>query len=465
MIRFSKRIKPIAAVLLAALFLPAFACGEGAGVTADVSVPVSATATPGNTPEATETPDKSAETPAGTATAAPAASQTPGSEADAQEQDAVNGTGAYTITADVGEEGKSYVSSAADENALRVENACAASVTGGIIDKLAGDASASDASAQFGLNAAVLVHGGAALALQNSSVASGAAGANGIFAYGALSSVFADAASVRTTQDNACGLVAAGGATIEAKNLSVLTQGACSAAILAQSGAAVIADAGTYTASGRGAAAVVSYANVSVSNATLRASSTGAVTVYGGGNAMLTGCTVTGSSAALRGGDGKEAPCVLLLRGEENGGTAAFSMTNGALKSGGAALFSAVGTDAAISLNNVVLTLGNGVLLQVKGDADSGEKGSCTLECGGQILTGRILVEEGSSLNLRLTGGSSFSGTVNPSGAAGDVSVTLEDGCTWSLSADAYVSSFTGKTKNIETNGFTLYVNGSAATK
>lgn len=462
--RFRKRIKTAAAVLLAALFLPAFACGEGAGVIADVSAPVSATATPGNTPEATETPDESAETPASMATAAPAASQTPGSEADAQEQDTVNGTGAYTITADVSEEGKSYVSSAADENALRVENACTASVQDGTIEKLAGDASVSDASAQFGLNAAVLVHDGAALTLLNSSVTSAAAGANGIFVYGALSSVSADSAIVRTTQDDACGLVAAGGAALAAKNLSVLTQGASSAAILAQSDASVVADAGTYAANGTDSAAVVSYANVSVSNATLRAAATGAITVYGGGNAMLTGCTVTGSSSALRGGDGKDAPCVLLLRGEENGGTAAFNMTNGSLKSGGAALFSVTGADAALTLSGVSLTLGNGVLLQVKGDADSGEKGNCTLECDGQILTGKILVEEGSSLDLRLTGGSSFSGTVNPSGAAGDVSVTLEDGCIWSLSVDAYVSSFTGKTKDIETNGFTLYVNGSAVT-
>ncbi|HRX59261.1 MAG TPA: hypothetical protein P5075_10840 [Eubacteriales bacterium] len=465
MIRFRQLARPATAVLLAVLFLPVFACSEGAGAAADASATASATATPGNTPEASETPDASAETPASAAMETPTA-QTPVTEADTQEQDTVNGTGAYTITADIREEGKSYVSSAADENALRVENACTASVEDGTIEKLAGDASASDASAQFGLNAAVLTHGGAALTLQNSSVTSDAAGASGIFVYGAASSVSAESTSVRTAQDNACGLAAAGGAMLEAKNLSVLTQGASSAAILAQSGASVIVDAGTYAASGQDSAAVVSYSNVSVSNATLRSSASGAVCVYGGGNVMLTGCTVSGSSSALRSGTGKDEPCVLLARSEENdGASAVFTMTNGSLKSGGAALFSVTGTDAALTLSGVSLTLGNGVLLRVKSDAQSGEKGSCTMDCDAQVLAGKILVEEGSSLNLQMTGGSSFSGTVNPSGAAGDVSVTLEDGCTWSLSADAYVTSFTGKTKNIETNGFTLYVNGSAVTK
>lgn len=473
--QFRRSLLTAAAALTAILFIPAAACSGGAAGTA-LETPnpadgaVSAeTTVPSETPQDPAASDEPLQTPENVGTAVPAASETPasGDGADAEEQDASNGTGAYTITADVGEEGKTYVSNAADENALRVENGCAANVESGTIEKLAGAASAAGDSARYGLNAAVLTHGGAALTLLNSNVQSDTAGANGIFVYGAQSSVSAESTAIRTQQDDSCGLVAAGGGSAEAESLSVLTQGASSAAICARDGGTVVVDAGTYTTNGEGSAAVVSDANVSASNATLRAAASGAVELYGGGNVMFTGCSVSGSSSASLGGAGKDDPCVLFYRGEDETADSAdaFTMTNGSLKSGGAELFSVSGAACELALTNVSLTLGNGVLLRVEKDAQGGQDGTCKFVCSGQVLSGRIFVDEGSSLDLQLTGGSSYTGSINPSGTAGTVAVTLEDGCTWSLTSDAYVTSFTGKTKDVETNGYTLYVNGSAVTK
>ena len=77
-----------------------------------------------------------------------------------------------------------------------------------------------------------------------------------------------------------------------------------------------------------------------------------------------------------------------------------------------------------------------------------------------QILRGTILVDGISSLDLTLSNNSSFEGTVNPGGAAGRVSVKLEAGSSWTLTADAWVSSFEGDLSAVDANGFHLYIDG-----
>ena len=76
---------------------------------------------------------------------------------------------------------------------------------------------------------------------------------------------------------------------------------------------------------------------------------------------------------------------------------------------------------------------------------------------------GDILVDEISTLDLSLTDGSTWTGSVNPDGAAGRVSLKLAEGCTWKLTADAYVSAFDGDLDSVDTNGFHLYVGGKLA--
>ncbi|MBQ6652345.1 MAG: hypothetical protein IJM81_02975 [Prevotella sp.] len=38
--------------------------------------------------------------------------------------------------------------------------------------------------------------------------------------------------------------------------------------------------------------------------------------------------------------------------------------------------------------------------------------------------------------------------------------VRLDEGCTWNLTADTYITSFTGDASHIKSNGHYLYVNG-----
>ena len=85
---------------------------------------------------------------------------------------------------------------------------------------------------------------------------------------------------------------------------------------------------------------------------------------------------------------------------------------------------------------------------------------------------GTILVGSDSELTFNLTNGSEFTGTIdgnitNAKGESvstevGTVSVSIDKDSTWTLTADTYITSFEGDASSINTNGYTLYVNGVA---
>lgn len=73
-----------------------------------------------------------------------------------------------------------------------------------------------------------------------------------------------------------------------------------------------------------------------------------------------------------------------------------------------------------------------------------------------------IKVDEISTLSLILGGGSSLNGTINPDSQSGEAAVTLEEGSTWILTGDAYLTGFEGDVGSITANGYHVYVNGTA---
>lgn len=115
------------------------------------------------------------------------------------------------------------------------------------------------------------------------------------------------------------------------------------------------------------------------------------------------------------------------------------------------------------------MTLANDVLLPVAGNdgfrgwgKEGGNGGQVTFTAEGQALTGMIKVDEISTLSLILGGGSSLNGTINPDGQSGEAAVTLEEGSTWILTGDAYLTGFEGDVGSITANGYHVYVNGTA---
>ena len=161
------------------------------------------------------------------------------------------------------------------------------------------------------------------------------------------------------------------------------------------------------------------------------------------------------------------------MSGDADSGTSAFTMTGGSLTSLSGHMFHVTNTHALITLSGVTLNNeGSDVLLSVCDDGWSGALNIAELTADAQVLSGTLLVGNDSTLFLTLKNHSSFTGCVsgditNAKGTqvsteTGTVSVTLDDTSTWTLTADTYITEFSGNPENVISSGYTLYVNGTA---
>ena len=392
---------------------------------------------------------------------------------------------AAEITQAASVSGVSYASETADESALMVNTAENVTLDNITVGKT-GDSDGGDSCSFYGLNAALLVMGGSTAVITNAVVTSDANGANGVFCYGGnggrngasgdgTTLIISDSV-ITTTGSGSGGIMTTGGGITRACNLTVETFGSSSAPIRTdRGGGTVTVDGGRYTTSGLGSPAIYSTADITVRNATLTSNLSEGVCIEGKNSVTLIDCDLTACNTAMN-GKASFLDAIMIyqsMSGDADSGTSSFTMTGGSLTSKSGHLFHVTNTSAVITLSGVSLVNeGSDVLLSVCDDGWSGAANTAALIADGQVLEGLILVGSNSTLDLRLTNGSSFTGTVsgdivNAKGIAvstetGTVSVTLDATSTWTLTADTYISSFEGELSNVIANGYKLYVNGEA---
>lgn len=416
------------------------------------------------------------------APAAPGGNGGPGSSSDFTYTAATEITAAQETTDGI------YLSDAYDENALLIDTAEAVTLNNPTVTK-GGDSDGGDNCSFYGLNAAVLAKGGATVAITGGTVESDADGANGVFSYGGnggRNGAAGDGTTVNisdtvitTTGNNAGGIMTTGGGITNAANLTVTTGGRSSAAIRTDRGGGTVSvTGGSYTTSGLGSPALYSTADVTVEDALLTSTLSEGVCIEGKNTVTLKNCDLTASNTQCN-GNATFLDTIMIyqsMSGDADSGTSAFTMTGGSLTSKNGHVFHVTNTHAIISLENVAISNedSEGVLLSVCDDGWNGAENNAALFAASQQLEGCILVGSNSKFSLTLTGGSGFVGSIsgdiqNSSGTAvstavGEVSVTLDDNSTWTLTADTYITSFTGSASQVISNGYQLYVDGIALT-
>ena len=397
-------------------------------------------------------------------------------------------TGATEITAAQETTDGIYLSDAYDENALLIDTAEAVTLNNPTVTK-GGDSDGGDNCSFYGLNAAVLAKGGATVAIIGGTVESDADGANGVFSYGGnggRNGAAGDGTTVNisdtvitTTGNNAGGIMTTGGGITNAANLTVTTGGRSSAAIRTDRGGGTVSvTGGSYTTGGLGSPAIYSTADVTVEDALLTSTLSEGVCIEGKNTVTLKNCDLTASNTQCN-GNATFLDTIMIyqsMSGDADSGTSAFTMTGGSLTSKNGHVFHITNTHAIISLENVAISNedSEGVLLSVCDDGWNGAENNAELFAVSQQLEGCILVGSNSKFSLTLTGGSGFVGSIsgdiqNSSGTAvstavGEVSVTLDDTSTWTLTADTHITSFTGSASQVISNGYQLYVDGIALT-
>ncbi len=370
--------------------------------------------------------------------------------------------GATVLTENI--TGGTYTATEADESALEASDNVNVTVTGSIIMKTAGDATSADDSSFKGVNSAVRVYGNATVTLKDCTIESNASNATGVFAYD-NGTVYISDSTVDVTGGGAGGIQVAGGGTLYASNLTVTS--ASKAAIRSDRGGGImVVDGGSYTSKGsNGCPAIYSTADITVKNATLVSEKSRAVIIEGKNSVTVENCELTGNDQSSK--EGSIRANVLLYQsasGDAKEGTSVFTMTDGKMICESGAMFYCTNTSSIINLNSAELVLSNdGSLLIVSAGRwgkDGKNGGKCILNAADQILEGTVYVDSVSELKMDLES-STFTGSISNGGI---VNVVLDSSSTWTLTADSYVTSFTGDWSNVITNGHSLYVNGKRMT-
>ena len=385
------------------------------------------------------------------------------------------GTSANTISEDSTVTGTSYTSTGDDENALRIDGATV-TLDGITVDKSTGATSNTEDGDFYGMNAALLATNGATVTIRNATVTSSAQNGNGVFSYGSSTTVNISDSTITTSADNSGGIQTTGGGTTNATNLTVTTSGNSSAAIRSDRGGGTVnVNGGSYTSNGYNSPAVYSTAAITVQKAKLTANNSEALVIEGKNSIALTNCTVSGNMSSTKGSSSSENVHTVMIyqsmSGDADVGTSEFSMTGGSLTGKNGDLFYITNTRCILTLSGVTLQNedADGYLLRVVGNSAShgwGTAGSngaqVELTADAQTLEGNVLVDTISTLDLTLKNGSSFTGTIsivdNAEGGAtvsDNAVVTVESGCTWTLTGDCTLTSLTNNGM-INFNGYTI---------
>lgn len=379
----------------------------------------------------------------------------------------ISENGTYTDT--------TYTSTGDDENALRIDGADV-TLDGITVDKSAGATSNTENGDFYGVNAALLATNGADVTITNARVTSSAQNGNGVFSYGSGTTVNISNSVITTTADNSGGIQATGGGTTIASDLIVTTSGNSSAAIRSDRGGGTVSvDGGSYVSNGYNSPAVYSTADITVKNATLTANNSEALVIEGKNSIVLENCDVTGNMSDTKGSSSEENVHNVMIyqsmSGDADVGTSTFSMTGGTLTARNGDMIYVTNTHCVLTLSGVTLKNedADGVLLRVVGNFAShgwGTAGSngaqVAFTADGQVLTGDIVVDTISTLDMTLTNGSTFTGTIsiidNAEGGTAvsdNAVVTIDSGCTWTLTGNCTLTSLTNN-GTINFNGYTI---------
>ena len=379
----------------------------------------------------------------------------------------ISENGTYTDT--------TYTSTGDDENALRIDGADV-TLDGITVDKSAGATSNTENGDFYGVNAALLATNGADVTITNARVTSSAQNGNGVFSYGSGTTVNISNSVITTTADNSGGIQTTGGGTTIASDLIVTTSGNSSAAIRSDRGGGTVSvDGGSYVSNGYNSPAVYSTADITVKNATLTANNSEALVIEGKNSIVLENCDVTGNMSDTKGSSSEENVHNVMIyqsmSGDADVGTSTFSITGGTLTAKNGDMIYVTNTHCVLTLNSVTIKNedADGALLRVVGNSAShgwGTAGSngaqVEFTADGQTLTGDIVVDTISTLNMTLQNGSSFTGTINIlDNAQGGTAVsnnavaTIESGCTWTLTGDCTITGLTNS-GTINFNGYTI---------
>lgn len=385
-----------------------------------------------------------------------------------QENSNISHVGATEISSDTTNTGISYSSNTRSQNALLVTGGTS-TISNPTITK-SGDSNG-DNSDFYGTNAAVLVKEGT-LNINGGNVNTNGSHANGIFAY-KNGKINISNTKIKTTSNNSGAIMVTGGGTLTANNVTAETMGNSSAPIRSDRGGGTLTvNGGDYTSNGVGSPVIYSTANITVNNATLTSTSSEGAVVEGKNSITLNNVNLTDTNTSLNGNSETYKNIFLYqsMSGDADQGNASFTAKDSTITTNKGDTIFVTNTTATISLTNnkIINNDKTGGFLRIQSGkwGNSGSNGgNVILNAINQVIDGNINVDKISTLIMKLSKNSKYTGTINSGNTAKSIALTLDSSSTLTLTGDSYITSLenaNSTNSNINFNGYKLYVNGKA---
>ncbi len=156
------------------------------------------------------------------------------------------------------------------------------------------------------------------------------------------------------------------------------------------------------------------------------------------------------------------------MSGDAAEGSATFTATSSKITTNKGDSFYVTNTKATINLTNntIINNDSTGKFLRIQKDSwgNTGSNGGeVTLNMKDQQVTGNIVVDSISTLEMNLKNKSTYEGAINTDNTAKSIKLTLDKTSKIKLTADSYITSLEDADEsysNIDFNGYKLYVNG-----
>lgn len=322
----------------------------------------------------------------------------------------------------------------------------------------------------YGENSAVFATEKGNLTIKDSLIETNGTHANAVFSYGEGTVVTIADSVIETSGNCSGGLMTTGGGTMNAENLTINTSGNSSAAIRSdRGGGTVTVKKGYYKTTGTGSPVIYSTADITVNDAYLESAASQGVVVEGKNSVTLNNAALIADNNTKNGDKSDYYQAVMIyqsMSGDAAEGTSSFTSSGSSITNKNGDVFFVNNTATDITLNDTSITNedtdGYFLRAEAAGWGNEGSNGGkVNLNASKQVIEGNIIVDDVSVLNMYLKDSSSYTGAINPEGQSGDVYVEIEDGSTWTLTGDSYVSGLTvSEGSAISLNGHKLYIDG-----
>lgn len=376
----------------------------------------------------------------------------------------------------------------ADQNAALAQNGGTLRITNGTLTK-SGDDTNGDSCNFYGLNSILLAVGeGSKAVVSDTALSATSEGSNGIFATDS-GTVYAHNVTIDTTAGNSRGLDATYGGTIVGGDIDVTTQGDhCAGFATDRGGGNISVDGATISTAGSGSPLIYSTGDIEVTNATGTATGSQIAGMEGLNTILISDSQLTSTQTQATASD-PVADGVIIYQSTSGdaesttGEAATFQVVDSSLSSAiqSGAMFYLTNTTADVLVQNTTLDFDSSAadLIYAAGnDANNwGTAGSngatVTFTARDEEMSGDIVADTISSVDLYLLDDSTWTGAAsieeNAAGSTSEapVTVNVEDGSTWVVTADSTVSALNvadggkvvdadGKTVTIVADGETV---------